>query len=133
MFEWTEALSVGVESIDAQHKQLIEMLNDLYASMRSTKGKAELDKILAGLADYAAEHFAAEERLMQQSEFPGYAAHCQIHEDFRAKIATIAAEYAAGKHAVTVELMGFLRNWLLRHIAEQDQQYAMHLQQSGRP
>ena len=52
LMEWTDKLSVGVPSIDAQHKKLVSMANTLYDAMKAGHGKEILDETLAGLINY---------------------------------------------------------------------------------
>jgi hypothetical protein len=49
IFPWQDAYSVGIPEIDAQHKQLIRLINDLHAAMLQGKGAAALDRVLSEL------------------------------------------------------------------------------------
>ena len=49
LMEWNEKLSVGVPSIDAQHKKLVAMLNELYDAMQAKHSQEALGKVLDGL------------------------------------------------------------------------------------
>ncbi|MCA9557536.1 MAG: hemerythrin domain-containing protein, partial [Myxococcales bacterium] len=63
LFEWSDDYSVKVPSIDAQHKQLVGLLNELHDGMFSGAGMAHLESVLGGLIEYTAHHFAHEEEL----------------------------------------------------------------------
>ena len=63
LIAWDQGFSVGVGSIDEQHKKLIGLLNDLHDAMRFGKGRDVLGKVLAELIDYTAYHFRTEEGL----------------------------------------------------------------------
>ncbi len=43
LVKWNEKLSVGVSIIDDEHKNLVEMLNELYDAMLSKKSEALSD------------------------------------------------------------------------------------------
>ncbi len=58
--EWNENLSVGVPSIDEQHKALLALLNELFDSTQAGRGQAVLGKVLKELADYTVYHFKYE-------------------------------------------------------------------------
>ena len=83
--EWTPDLSVGVEAIDNQHKELIRRMNAFFSSMEGNDQKKVLD-MLAFLADYVVTHFRDEEALQVRCNYPGYAEHKKLHQDFVSQV-----------------------------------------------
>ncbi len=79
--EWTNELSVGVEAIDNQHKELIHRLNTFYDSL-STDSQAKVMEMLAFLSDYVVSHFRDEEALQVRYNYPGYVDHRKLHQAF---------------------------------------------------
>lgn len=75
LITWNENYSVKVKQFDDQHKKLIDMINELHDAMKVGKGKDVMEKILAGLIQYTVTHFANEERLMKQHNYPDYEQH----------------------------------------------------------
>ncbi len=76
--EWDEGLSVGVEEIDVQHRQVIRRLRRMMEF--AAEGKtAELRTSLRFLDRYVAEHFAHEERWMAEHGYPGALDHQRAH------------------------------------------------------
>ena len=64
---WTEDFSVGVVSLDEQHKRLIQMINRLIIAGPQTTTRSEtVSDLLSDMANYARKHFATEEELMRQ-------------------------------------------------------------------
>lgn len=124
MFEWNPEYSVGVPSIDAQHQMLFRLAGELYQAMSTGQGKAALGRILDRLVQYTATHFAHEERLMRLVDYPGFAAHKLEHEGLVRKVTQFQADFNAGKVAISVQLMQFLRSWLDAHIRGSDKSYA---------
>lgn len=57
LLEWNKNLSVGVEKIDQQHKELIEILNKLYLAMKQGQARDEMGKIFLELVSYTECHF----------------------------------------------------------------------------
>ena len=125
---WDNAFSVGFEPIDDQHKELVNMVNELFDSCK--QGGAVADKAFLQTvnkaANYAREHFSAEEKYMVQAGFPKLAEHRKLHDDFLNTVMQTIQDFKAGKIA-PVELAKFLKKWLLTHIAESDKQYAPYL------
>ncbi len=127
MFEWNTKYSVGISSIDAQHQNLFRMAAELHAAMTAGQGKPACAKILDRLVQYTASHFAHEERLMRLHAYPAFDAHKAEHDALTKQVLQFQAEFTAGRAAVTVQLLQFLKNWLVQHIKASDQQYAPFL------
>lgn len=127
LVNWNEQLSVGVGAMDAQHQALIDLLNKLHEAMRAGQGKAVLEPIVNDLATYAQRHFSSEERLMASHACPGQAAHQAEHAAFIAKVKKFQDGLAAGSTALTIEVMTFLRDWLVKHIQGTDKCYGRHI------
>lgn len=128
---WKDSWLVGVQVIDAQHKNLVSLLNQLHHSMSAGHGKDVLGEILGSLVRYTQSHFATEEQLMQKSGYPDFIAHRREHELLTRQVVDFQRDFEAGKAGVTVDVMQFLRNWLQTHIRESDQKYAPFLQAAG--
>ena len=130
-FRWTEAYSVHVAILDEQHRRLFDTVNDLDRALREGDGNSAIDAILARLVDYAVVHFAAEESLMKQHEFPGLPTHRTQHEMFRQTIAGFLEDHQAGKAGVPVSVLFFMQGWLKQHVLKTDQQYSAFLNARG--
>jgi hemerythrin-like metal-binding protein len=131
LISWTPQLSVGIDSIDSQHKRLIDLINELHAAMMSGKGADVLSKTLDGLASYTATHFSYEENLMRQTGFSGFTAHCAEHAKLIDSVRKLQQERRSGKTAISLDVMKFLRQWLRDHIAGMDRAYTQHLVAAG--
>jgi len=68
--QWTDALSVGIEQIDCQHKQWIAHFNAAVDAMGAKLGTDHIIKDLGFLVDYTETHFAAEEGYMTAAKYP---------------------------------------------------------------
>ena len=129
---WNDKFSVGVAVIDAEHKKLVSMVNDLYDAVQGGHGKEVLGKILDGLIGYTASHFAHEERFFAETGYPDAAAHKKQHDDLKKQVLDVQAKYKAGATGtLTVEVLNFLKNWLIGHIQGSDKKYAPHLNAKG--
>ena len=131
LFAWNEKYSVNIRELDEQHKKLIGMVGRLHDAMRQGKGKQALEEVLRNLIQYTKTHFAAEERLMKNHEFPGYESHKAKHDGMTKKVADLYREYQDGKTAITLEVMTFLENWIDKHIMGTDKQYSPFLNSKG--
>ncbi len=78
--EWSETYGSGIDELDDQHKGLIDLSNELYDYLVSSKSVAELDRILDRVMDELQFHFTAEVDLMKKLEFPLLSEHIKIHD-----------------------------------------------------
>lgn len=127
LVNWTDAMSVGLEEIDAQHMYLIDRINELWRSLGSAREDAIVLDLLVDLRRYTERHFADEEMLMKAFDYPHLAAHERAHGRFVERVRAAADDYTAGKE-VGMELLRFLSDWLQRHIKVEDRQYAVYLE-----
>jgi hemerythrin len=131
LITWNQDLSVQVSQFDNQHKELVKLVNELHDAMTAGKGNTVMGDVLNRLIDYTVNHFAAEERLMQQHHYPDYPAHKAEHENLTSKAVEIKQKFDAGKMVLGVEVMNFLRDWLTKHIMGVDKKYGPFFSEKG--
>ncbi len=124
MFEWTKDYAIGLPQVDAQHQAIFRMARELYDEMSAGRGKDVVGRILRRVVEYTEHHFAAEERLMRQYNYPELAAHREQHQDFARRVQKFQDEFQAGRTMMTVEVFRLLRDWLEVHIKGSDMAYA---------
>lgn len=122
--EWSDELSVRIEEIDAQHKVLIGLVNEMHEAIHRRQGGDIVRGILDKLADYTRIHFAVEESLMRIFGYPRYDEHKIEHEELIRHVQDLQHKIDSGKTAIGFELMHFLKFWLTKHIIESDQSYS---------
>ena len=130
-FEWKESYSVKVSAFDNQHKKLFALVTELHTAMASGHGKDVAKDVLDRLVDYTVHHFAAEERLMDRHQYPGYLAHKGEHKALTDKVLAFKKEFEAGTSNITPQLMTFLQQWLKNHIESVDQKYSAFMNEHG--
>jgi hemerythrin len=133
--QWTPRLSVGIEKVDAQHRELIARVNELLAGLGAHKGKEALAPVVAFVRSYTVEHFTDETRMMREARFPKLEAHLALHagfvKDFDALAAAIEKDGATSH--LTIKASNLLCDWLRDHIAGADKEYGAFLAASKRP
>lgn len=123
---WTPELSIGVESLDADHKKLIDTLNEVFDALLLGRSAASLRAALATLNHYVAEHFAREEAWMGERDDPDLPRHQREHQALRDHLERLVAMQDASDEDRSIELLMILRDWLLGHIARSDHEAATH-------
>ena len=131
LFTWDETYSVNVMKIDAQHKHLIDLVNELHAEMSKGQGKTVLGKTLGKLIDYTANHFATEETYFELYGYTDAAAHKKEHAALVDKVVAFRTDFSNGKVGISIEVMNFLRDWLRDHIKGSDKKYSTLFNSKG--
>ena len=126
---WENKYNTGIEAIDAQHKQLINLTNDLYLACISKNDvlfsafKDAMGKMVA----YVNFHFNMEIKLMKAINFPGQADHKKMHDKLIENIVNAANDFKEGKKLVANKFVHTLIDWICSHIAIYDKQYAIFI------
>ena len=121
---WKDYYSVGDESLDAQHKQLLGIINELYSAIEQGADRLAVRPILDRLLQYTLTHFKHEEEVMSAHDYPGLAQHKAFHDKMRQR----TIDYCENADLVTGrDLFSFLKQWWCNHIQEQDKDYAPYL------
>jgi hemerythrin-like metal-binding protein len=131
LMTWNDSFSTGVRAMDEQHKGLVNTLNELHAAMLSGEDKAAAGPLLDRLVKYTHEHFVAEEVLMTKSHYPRLLAHTTKHRDLTGQVETFVGRYQRGELSLNVDLLMFLRDWLITHIQKEDREYGPWMNQNG--
>lgn len=130
--QWTDSLSTGISLIDEQHKMLLNYINNLYHAMQRGVTDDILLNILDVLHDYTVSHFSTEEQFFLHSDYKDSEKHREIHRKFTSRIAEFRDNMKNGSAQVSMELLNFLRDWLIHHIQGTDHQYVDSVQRALR-
>lgn len=123
LFTWQEIYSVGVEKIDAQHRNLFEIANRFHDACIARVARSRLIEIFGELVDYTASHFADEESMLREMKCPDY----ERHRDNHAKLVGLVLNYRqkleSGEPESELRAMEFIKTWLNGHILGMDRNY----------
>ncbi|MEW8506608.1 MAG: bacteriohemerythrin [Candidatus Thiodiazotropha sp.] len=133
-FVWNKSMSTGVEVIDAQHQNLLNMVNDAYKSLTETSNKVTFQRITKELLSYAIYHFETEESLMKEygyiKERPEEAGiHIKEHRDFSAKVVAARKTMTSGDQREIVPMLEFLQSWITSHTQNVDLKLGRFIQE----
>jgi len=118
--EWKPSYSCGVESIDEQHKALVELITTLQRAMAEARVKEEVSEIIENLVFYTRYHFAWEEQWLDQHGFKGLAVHMAEHERLSREVLQLQARLREGKVIAGMPLVRMLQEWLVTHFDQRD-------------
>ena len=132
--EWTEDLSVGVEEIDSQHKELFRRIHNLVEAIKKGECKFVIDGVIQFLEEYAAHHFSEEEGLMVRNGYPEYLGHKAQHALYLKSLADLkelAAQPRAqgSSYELSVTTSQVVVDWIVAHIARVDKKLGEFLRE----
>ena len=128
IFPWDSNFDTGIAVIDAQHKQLVDLLNCLVSHLAYQSDAPTLNTVFDQLRDYVEVHFTTEERVWQAhlGDHPSVAGHHDAHASFIDEILRLKAEEATKPFETVIEnIVNFLTRWLALHILEADRRLAL--------
>ncbi|MCL2075575.1 MAG: hemerythrin domain-containing protein [Betaproteobacteria bacterium] len=123
--EWQDSYALGLPRMDDTHREFVACVARLSA--------ADSEKVVDALEDllaHAKEHFAQEERWMEDSHFQPVFCHADEHArvlDSLKKIIVMARNNPGLGGIVAKEL----ENWFIQHAATMDAVLAAHLRQTN--
>lgn len=129
---WNSSFETGIAIIDAQHRQLVVLINELAHKYVCGAEHSETERILDALIDYSAYHFATEEALW--AELPVnddfIDGHLKTHNGFVDNIRAMQSRLKADdSHVLMDDLLSFLTSWLAHHILYDDKFFSLVLLQ----
>ena len=123
LVKWNSSYCLGLDEIDEQHRSLLALINDIWQAIVSRSDKKTLLGLVEELEKYTLAHFAAEETFMRVTSFPEFDRHKKEHQQFVSRVAE-EKKLAVQSGAMSLDLMYFLRDWLVDHILVSDKAYA---------
>ena len=130
IIQCNSSFMLGIQLFDEHHSRLIELLNEAFDSVNAGDG-ADVGHITEELVDYASYHFSCEESWMKEHAYPMIEEHCSEHLQFVKRISEMREDTASGRNLSSLELLSFLKNWLINHINNTDATYVRFIKDNG--
>lgn len=124
--EWRPEYSVGIETIDDQHRVLLGLLNQLHEALQNGRAEVEIHEVLDALTDYTRTHFLVEEAIMEVVAYSQFEEHKAQHRKLLQQVRDFRGRVRRREAGTAEELLEFLKQWLIQHILKEDMQYADH-------
>jgi len=127
IFPWDNHFKTGLDTIDEQHRKLVEILNRLATNVAFESNEKELGDIFDELVEYTLYHFKTEEAIWDK-----YFLHDSMNEEHQAvhqQFVDTALHLKAQQDIKPLaeladEALGFLAKWLASHILDTDRHMA---------
>jgi len=128
---WKDEYRIGVDIIDEQHKEFIEILGELLVACEGPRVEENLKKLIDQLQDYANKHFAFEERCMREFNYEEAEEHAKEHLLFRQQILSIKEKYNRGDHILQYDIFDLMQSWLKNHVTGEDKKFVSCFREHG--
>lgn len=124
---WDNKFSIKNDAIDAQHKKLINMINDVQRALNSGSSRKDISNIFNNMVEYTKEHFSYEENLFSQYSYHYGIKHKIAHSNFIIKTLELYGDFVNNRGVDLESLLDFLINWLQKHILIDDKKFGEFL------
>ena len=129
-FAWGPTFVTGIETVDAQHHRLVDLINEMgdVSIVREGMSEGSMQILFKQLSDYAREHFHDEEALMRKAGLDARHVdlHVRHHHMFVEQLSSMWRARAAMRHPCET-FYDFLSSWLTFHILGEDQVMARQM------
>ena len=120
LIEWKDEFSVGVASVDVEHRDLIELINDLHDLLGEGPTQAQVLEALGEIFAQISAHFALEERFMRESSYSAYPDHKDDHESLLDELRDIMDRVEDDGSYEEARLSRELERWFTEHFRTHD-------------
>jgi hemerythrin len=127
LLAWSPLFSVGELSLDQEHQGLIDHVNQLYQLLDQPEERGPILMELHDFLEHARDHFEHEARLMTGLAQAERSAHIEEHDRMLDQAAAWVGRIERGEEQPSREqLLGFIRDWVVRHILFVDMRVKSH-------
>ncbi len=117
LIEWRDEFKIGIEEVDFEHHELIELINETYIESKKVGSAMAVMDCLGEIFAKISAHFALEEKVMRELNYDQYEDHKEEHEQLLNSIRDIM------ENASTMDEENFgnhLKKWFVNHFSIKD-------------
>ena len=126
LIEWKADFNIGIASVDLEHRELIELINNVHGMMGEG---ATHDQVVATLGDIHAQisaHFALEEKFMRETGYEEFPSHKEDHENLLDELHDIMDRVESDGNFEEERLSSELDQWFSVHFRTHDAKLHRH-------
>jgi hemerythrin len=121
LLEWRAEFETGIADVDFEHRELIDLINDLHGELGSDAPRDRIGAFLGEVFARISAHFALEESVMRKHDYDQYDDHKREHEQLLDDIRDIMDNFNAGKYlAYDDALATAVSDWFIDHFKTKD-------------
>jgi voltage-gated potassium channel len=125
---WSDNLSIGIASIDEQHRSLVILISKFQEALSAGKDREEIAKVFDKLLDYTMVHFKNEEEIMKKYDYPEIDTQIREHRNLTQKVMELNRHK---RYIFSENIIDFLYSWLVNHIMVTDKKLGQFLSEKG--
>ena len=120
-FGWKDTYSIGDETIDAEHKKLLDIAKEAFEEVEPILRLIKIREVLSELYTYMKTHFSHEEAYMKKIKYPQLKEHKALHDEIVERINHFVKQLPTMKESVfEKELAKIIDIALVHHIILED-------------
>lgn len=127
---WHERFCTGNATVDAQHQQLIKLVEAVEESCAHGTNRAEVSHFIDAFRDHVLEHFQDEEAEMNRIGYPEVQVHQRAHEEICGMVMGMVEASARGEVVLPSSAQA-LGHVLLRHMQCEDMRLVSFIRAKG--
>ena len=132
LIEWREEFSIGIPSVDYEHKGMIRMINQLHEEISADTSRETVSDFLGEIHALISAHFALEEKEMREMAYGEFDDHKEDHERLLDEIRDIMEAFDADDTEDYAEdLSQRLKIWFTEHFRTKDARLHRFLKDLG--
>ena len=120
---WAEDLNSGIDEIDHQHQQIIDLLNQVIALQKMPDKQEELTSKLLDFSKALHDHFDFEEKLLAQQGYKGLKNHKAGHEEISDLLNSLTMSVMLENNEISEYELNRIVNWFQDHLTSEDKRY----------
>jgi len=124
---WDHSLETGNAKMDADHRELAGLFDQLREAAEGGGGSAACSRVLDNIVEHTKAHFALEQRLMTQYQYPKTEQHAAEHTMLIRQALEFRERFNRDFAASKAEVIQFPDVWLTFHILFSDKDLAAFL------
>lgn len=121
---WKTSIETGHPVLDAQHRRLFSMANEVINAAVADKEKDELLPLLEELIEQVETHFRTEESVLAELAHPLFEMHRALHRALLSKAQSLFQQYQHDQIQGGDFVSFIAYDLILNHIAKDDQRFA---------
>ena len=120
LLQWKPEYSVGIQSMDDEHREMIELINATYEKLKSNADADQVEEYLGEIFSTISMHFALEERIMRNVAYGEFQAHKDDHEVLLDRLRDLMDDFFVDPASGASRLEQSLSNWFAGHFSTFD-------------
>jgi len=120
LLQWKQEYSIGIAAMDDEHREMMDLINDIYAKLAADPDADQIDECLGDVYNIVSLHFALEEKLMRDNNYSEYQAHKDDHEALLDQIRDLMDDFYEDPKSGSQKLSEGLSDWFAGHFSSFD-------------